>query len=190
MYELQEKARLLRQKGYTYPQIVEELPGITPDWCKKNLSSVVKVSCENTDKAICMRVSGSTYNEIVKALSGSGITEHWCKTHLKEVQKNKPEADLIRLIIKEATKPEGVTNYTIKGLVMNSSKSDKADDFTYISALKKKAKRLDEKCLFRPSWLSPKQALASRDSMYDKANTIFERLQELALEHAIQFDVT
>ncbi|MNV61768.1 hypothetical protein D3C71_1542920 [compost metagenome] len=151
---------------------------------------MVKVSCENTDKAICMRVSGSTYNEIVKALSGSGITEHWCKTHLKEVQKNKPEADLIRLIIKEATKPEGVTNYTIKGLVMNSSKSDKADDFTYISALKKKAKRLDEKCLFRPSWLSPKQALASRDSMYDKANTIFERLQELALEHAIQFDVT
>lgn len=190
MNELQDQARLLKQQGYTNPQIVTALPGIKLDWCKRNLSALVKVSSEDADKATCMKVAGNSYKEIVQALSDSGITEHWCKVNLKDVQKNKAEADLIQSIIKEATKPEGVTTYTVKGLVLDSRKADKVTDFKYISALKRKAKRLDGKCLFRPSWLAPNQALASRDSMYDKANTAFERLQELALEHAIQFGVT
>ena len=190
MNEQQDQARLLKQQGYTNPQIVTALPGIKLDWCKRNLSTLAKVSSEDADKATCMKVAGNSYKEIVQTLSDSGITEHWCKVNLKDVQKNKAEADLIQLIIKEATKPDGVTNFTLKGLVLDSSKADKVTDFKYISALKRKSKRLDGKCLYRPSWLSPSQALASRDSMYDKANTIFERLQELALEHAIQFGVT
>ncbi|MCF5016773.1 hypothetical protein GIW67_02220 [Pseudomonas lactis] len=190
MNELQEQARLLKQQGYTNPQIVTALPGIKLDWLKRNLPNVAKVSNEAADEATCMKVAGSSYKEIVQALSGAGITEHWCKVNLKDVQENKAEADLIQSIIQEATKPEGVTNFTLKGLVLNSSKADKATDFKYISSLKSKAKRLDEKCLFRPSWLAPNQALASRDSMYDKANIAFERLQELAWEHAIQFGVT
>lgn len=188
--EQEEQARLLKSQGFTNPQIVAAVPGIKLDWCKRNLPAANKVSSEDADKAARMKVEGSSHKEIVQALSASGVTTHWCKVNLKDVQKNKAEAELIQSIIKEATKPEGVTNYVIKGLILNSSKADKVADFKYISMLKTKAKNLDDKCLFRPSWLSPYEALASRDSMYEKANTAFEVLQELALEHSVRFGVT
>lgn len=80
-----EQATSLRKLGKQYKEIVEVVGnGITIDWCKRNLKSVVEDSPESNAKAEILRLAllpeGTTYSECCGVLLKFGV----CKKEINE----------------------------------------------------------------------------------------------------------
>jgi len=106
-------------------------------------------------KARLLRSDGFTYKQISSALDGA-VSVDWCKRNLSGILKREENTDCIDALIKLATRPEGVSVYEANGVIMeyNKDKQLTKDQMRY---LRTKAKAKDNRCLFRPDWVSTQQ---------------------------------
>lgn len=141
---------------------------------------------EIKEQAVALRKQGLTYAQISSALDGA-VSVDWCKRNLKAVEYKKTEDPILVEIIALAIRPEGCTNYELKGIVLkyNPELIDKKG--TYMSAYKRKARDKNRKVLFRPAWISPTKAFESSQAMYNIADSIYERIQDAVRDYTDMF---
>lgn len=138
------------------------------------------------EQAESLRKQGLTYKQIVGTLDGA-VSVDWCKRNLKTVEHKKVEDPILLEIIELAIRPEGCTNYELKGVVLKHKPELIDKKGTYMSAYKRKARDRNKKALFRPAWISPTKAFESSQALYTLADNIYERLQEAVADYSSMF---
>ena len=145
---------------------------------------------ELKQKATELRLEGKTYKQISEHLDGA-LSVDWCKRNLKGVKANteKEDEQALAEIIKLATRPEGCTNYELRGVLFKHL-TEKQLRGQYMTAYKKKAKYRNPDCLFRPGWVSTQLPKHSENLLYSMASDLFERINESVQDFTQTFPET
>lgn len=116
------------------------------------------------EQAKALREKGLTYKEISSALDGA-VSVDWCKRNLKSVKKEKITDACIEELVREATRPEGISVYEANAIIYKHNQHKALSKYA-VSNLRKKAKRTNEDCVFRPAWLDPIKPQESYKTMF------------------------
>ncbi len=139
-------------------------------------------------KAEDLRRKGLTYKEISSALDGA-VSVDWCKRNLKAVQKEKITDACIEELIKEATKPEGISVYEANAIIYKHNQH-KALSKDAVSNLRKKAKRTNEDCVFRPAWLDPVKPQESYKTMFAYIDHLINEVENVVRWYCDTYPLT
>ena len=143
---------------------------------------------ELKQKAEDLRRKGLTYKEISSALDGA-VSVDWCKRNLKAVQKEKITDACIEELIKEATKPEGISVYEANAIIYKHNQH-KALSKDAVSNLRKKAKRTNEDCVFRPAWLDPIKPQESYKTMFAYIDHLIDEVENVVRWYCDTYPLT
>lgn len=125
-------------------------------------------------QAVSLREQGFTYKQISEALSGE-LSVDWLRRNISYVKKGVYVDELMEELIREATKPEGCSNYEASAIIYKHK--DEHVSYDVIKGLKTKAISIDSKCLFYPGWISPSSPVQSHTYMNTLAFEIYENIQ-------------
>ena len=140
------------------------------------------------ERAMDLRKKGLTYKQISSALDGA-VSVDWCKRNLKAVQKEKITDACIEELIKEATKPEGISVYEANAIIYKHNQH-KALSKDAVSNLRKKAKRTNEDCVFRPAWLDPIKPQESYKTMFAYINHLINEVENVVRWYCDTYPLT
>lgn len=140
------------------------------------------------ERALELRKKGLTYKEISSALDGA-VSVDWCKRNLKAVQKEKITDACIEELIKEATKPEGISVYEANAIIYKRNQN-KALSKDAVSNLRKKAKRTNEDCVFRPAWLDPVKPQDSYKTMFAYIDHLINEVENVVRWYCDTYPLT
>lgn len=128
------------------------------------------------DTAITLRNQGWSYKEISKKL---GVSLDWCKRNLKGVKKGVGDP-LVHELIQAATRPEGCTHYEAQGIVY---KHYGEEEVTYekVRQYKRAAKNADNRCVFRPSWMSVEDPVGCNQALLQEVSNLWDRVTDATL---------
>lgn len=140
------------------------------------------------ERALELRKKGLTYKEISSALDGA-VSVDWCKRNLKAVQKEKITDACIEELIKEATKPEGISVYEANAIIYKHNQH-KALSKDAVSNLRKKAKRTNEDCVFRPAWLDPVKPQDSYKTMFAYIDHLINEVENVVRWYCDTYPLT
>lgn len=140
------------------------------------------------ERALELRKKGLTYKEISSALDGA-VSVDWCKRNLKSVQKEKITDACIQELIKEATKPEGISVYEANAIIYKHNQN-KALSKDAVSNLRKKAKRTNEDCVFRPAWLDPVKPQDSYKTMFAYIDHLINEVENVVRWYCDTYPLT
>lgn len=140
------------------------------------------------ERALELRKKGLTYKQISSALDGA-ISVDWCKRNLKAVQKEKITDACIEELIKEATKPEGISVYEANAIIYKHNQH-KALSKDAVSNLRKKAKRTNEDCVFRPAWLDPIKPQESYKTMFAYIHHLIDEVENVVRWYCDTYPLT
>lgn len=129
------------------------------------------------EKAIALREEGLTYQQISDALNGE-LSVHWLRRNIAKVTKGTYIDPMMEELIAEASKPQGCSNYKAYGIVYRHKK--KKVTYDAMSGIKKKAKKLDARCLFIPTWLDTNKPVEANILINTYAHELYETMQHLA----------
>ena len=132
-------------------------------------------------RATELRQQGLTYPEISNEL---GVSVDWCKRNLKVVRQEKQDGPALEEIITLAVRPEGCTNYELKGILYKYQIELKGD---YMTSYKRKAKTRNKDCIFRPGWMPTSEPKLGVHRMNTLASDLFERIQESVTDYLHEF---
>lgn len=137
-----------------------------------------KITSATRTKALQMRTEGSTYAEIVLALSDDGITLNWCKKNLNSVVVYDTHYFLMEELTPLALRPEGISRLEFRTRI----KAAYGIPFGGMipEAIERKIKRdLPEEAFVRPDWMEPQAARSSQTAIIEAASLLTDRLDEL-----------
>lgn len=140
------------------------------------------------EQAKALREQGLTYKEISSALDGA-VSVDWCKRNLKAVQKEKITDACIEELIKEATKPEGISVYEANAIIYKHNQH-KALSKDAVNNLRKKAKRTNEDCVFRPAWLDPIKPQESYKTMFAYIDHLIDEVENVVRWYCDTYPLT
>jgi len=129
------------------------------------------------EKAVALREQGLTYQQISDALNGE-LSVHWLRRNIAKVSKGTYIEPMMEELIAEASKPQGCSNYKAYGIVFKHR--TKKVSYDAMSGIKKKAKKLDPRCLFIPTWLDTNKPVEANILINAYAHELYETMQHLA----------
>jgi hypothetical protein len=133
------------------------------------------------EQALSMRALGITYKEISAT---TGLSVDWCKRNLKSVETTKREDPCLVELINAAIKPEGITNYEAGAIIFKYHQGANKEK---VRSMKKKAKMLNPKCLFRPDWLDASSPTESYKAMNAYALHLMDEIDTLVRHYSDTF---
>lgn len=129
------------------------------------------------EQAIALRKKGLTYQQISEALNGE-LSVHWLRRNIANASKGTYLEPMIEELIAEASKPQGCSSYKAHGIVFKHR--NKKVTYDAMSAIKKKAKKIDPRCLFIPPWLDTNKPVEANILINAYAHELYETMQHLA----------
>lgn len=129
---------------------------------------------EIKEQAESLRKQGMTYKQISEYLEGK-VSVDWLRRNICKTEKGVYVDPMMKELIQAATKPEGCSNYEANKIIYKHATDHK--DYEAIKRLKIKAKKIDSKCMFYPSWIDPNSPIESNALMLSLANTLYENIQ-------------
>ena len=142
---------------------------------------------ESRERAVALRKKGMTYKEISSTLDGA-VSVDWCKRNLKGVPIPEPTLDeCTQELITLASRPEGCSSYEAAGVVFKYHKNATMEK---VRTMKKKAKKLNTECLFRPDWLDTNQPTLSHNAINAYALHLMDEIDNLVRHYTDTFPST
>lgn len=140
------------------------------------------------DRALDLRKKGLTYKEISSALDGA-VSVDWCKRNLKDVQKEKITDVCIEELIMKATKSEGISVYEANAIIFKHNQN-KALSRDAIGNIRKKAKKTNPDCVFRPAWLDPIKPQESFKTMFAYIDHLIDETENMVRWYCDTYPLT
>jgi hypothetical protein len=117
------------------------------------------------EEGVILRSEGKRYKEIAEVL---GVSEAWCRKYLRGTKL--PKAYL-RDIVALALSPVGCSNGEIVAILRAAGIS------TTLGNIKKECSLIDNKCIFRPSWLDGNAPRASMNMLHTLSDELYYAIE-------------
>lgn len=140
-------------------------------------------------EAVILRQRGLTYKAISEQLGGV-VSVDWAKRNLKGIKPAStptPSDPCVDELISLATRPEGCTDYEARGVIYKHNEGANSGRVSY---LKRRARKKNKACLFRPDWIDTSQPSLSHKAINAYALHLQDEVDRLVMEYVERFTLS